>query len=111
VDVRVETHITYNRLPEIIASFPRGVQDIISKTCYDIETSAKHWVPVDTGALWNSIYAEVGDFTGQVSTNMEYAGYVEFGTSKMPARSYMRRSADYHGPRYVAAMNRLAQTL
>lgn len=59
-----------------------------------VETEAKTIVPVDTGRLKNSLthvekkkgneqYTEVG-------SKVEYASYVETGTSKMKAQPYLR---------------------
>ena len=48
----------------------------------DTESVAKSRVPVDTGALKNSINADTANegFTWKVGTNISYAPYVEFGT-------------------------------
>jgi HK97 gp10 family phage protein len=58
---------------------------------------AKVLCPVDTGALQNSIGVErntpgPGDVT--VSATMEYAAYVEWGTSRRAAQPYMRPALD-----------------
>lgn len=51
-----------------------------------IQAEAKLMCPVDNGALRNSIQAETrvdkGTISTTVSTNNEYAAYVEFGTGK-----------------------------
>lgn len=54
---------------------------------------------VDTGNLVNSIRSELVESTdtnatANVSTGVEYAAWLEFGTSKMKARPYMRRGYD-----------------
>lgn len=41
------------------------------------------------GELRTSIHGNVEGNTGTVGTNKEYAGYVEFGTYKMPAQPYL----------------------
>jgi HK97 gp10 family phage protein len=45
---------------------------------------------VDTGNLRNSLTHEVVGKDVYIGTNVEYAPYVEFGTSKMQERPYLR---------------------
>lgn len=45
---------------------------------------------VDTGRLRASISNAVSEDTAIIGTNVEYAPYVELGTSKMSARPYMK---------------------
>lgn len=66
------------------------------------EGHAKSLCPVDTGRLRNSITNQV-DMSEQavyIGTNVEYAAYVELGTSRMPARPFLRPAAHDHGPEY-----------
>lgn len=59
-----------------------------------IERRAKHLCPVDTGRLRSSIthatFSENGALVEHVGTDVEYAAYVELGTSKMTAQPYLR---------------------
>lgn len=56
-----------------------------------VERDAKELVPVDTGTLRRSITSKFhGKHFAEVGTNIEYAPHVELGTSKMPARSFLR---------------------
>lgn len=59
----------------------------IHKATIKVQGDAKGLAPVgDTGDLRNSIKAQVteerGKIIGEVSTNLEYAPYVEFGTGQ-----------------------------
>ena len=49
---------------------------------------------MDTGALKRSITMQVDDgralVVGVISANTHYAGYVEYGTSRMRAQPYLR---------------------
>lgn len=66
------------------------------------EGYAKRKCPVDTGNLVNSINHQV-DYLGKkvyVGTNVEYAPYVEMGTSKQTAQPYLRPAAQEHGSTY-----------
>lgn len=63
------------------------------------DPTADYGVPVDTGALQSSIKTKIVDngksITGSIyvdsgSVAAEYAKFIEFGTSRMPARPFMR---------------------
>lgn len=58
--------------------------------------------PVDTGNLRGSITHEVdaGEKAVYIGTNVEYAPYVELGTSKQKAQPYLRPAATEHGNQY-----------
>lgn len=67
--------------------------DILRRTIR-VESAAKRLCPVDTGRLRASITHglardDAGIF-GWVGTDVEYAPYVELGTSRMAARPYLR---------------------
>jgi HK97 gp10 family phage protein len=66
-----------------------------------IESTAKELAPVDTGRLRSSIASKVkkiaeDEVQGFVGTNVEYAPYVEWGTSKMEAQPYLRPAVNAH---------------
>ena len=64
------------------------------------EAYAKEECPVDTGTLRNSISHAVDDNTAIIGTNVEYAPYVELGTSKMDAQPYLRPAVENHIKEY-----------
>lgn len=55
---------------------------------------------IDTGRLRNSISHRVHDEVVEIGTNVEYAPYVEFGTSKMKANPFLRSAAGDHANEY-----------
>jgi len=59
-----------------------------------IVDAAKIHCPVKTGRLRNSIDFNVSIFgnkmISEIGTDVYYAGYVHFGTSKMPARPFLQ---------------------
>lgn len=61
-----------------------------------VERSAKRLCPVDTGRLRASITHQIAkDGQGlfaRVGSNVEYAPFVEFGTSRMAAQPFLRPS-------------------
>lgn len=65
------------------------------------EGYAKMLCPVDTGNLRNSITHDRGgeDFE-VVGTNVEYAPYVEYGTSRMKAQPYIKPAVEEHAEEY-----------
>lgn len=110
--VRVVAEIVYDRFPEIARKLPREVGKIVQETLFDIETYAKLIVPVDTGALRASIQTEMDRPTGgSVFTNMEYAHFVELGTSKMAARPYMTPAGERARVNFMSKMRNLEARL
>lgn len=105
--------ITHNRFPEIAEKLPREASAVVRKTAFDIETWAKSVVPVDTGALKNSINTDIedGGLSAEVKTNMEYCEFVELGTYKMAAQPYMIPAAERNAPHFQAAVKALLRQL
>jgi len=60
------------------------------------EGYAKSACPVDTGRLRNSISFEADDRKVSVGTNVEYAPYIELGTSKHSPQPFIRPSIEDH---------------
>ena len=54
-----------------------------------VERTAKELCPVDTGMLRNSITHDIRDNYAVVGTSIDYAPYVEYGTSEQPAQPYL----------------------
>jgi len=71
----------------------KAVKEVIEKAVIIVEGNAKDLCPVDTGRLRSSITHEVKSskekHTGKVGSNVDYAPYVEFGTSRMAGRHYL----------------------
>jgi HK97 gp10 family phage protein len=68
------------------------------KIVQQVERRAKQLAPVDTGRLRSSITHSLGNdsdgLVGLAGTNVEYARHVEFGTSRMGARAFLRPALD-----------------
>lgn len=66
------------------------------------EGYAKRACPVDTGRLRNSITHIVDEGTRHVAigTNVEYAPYVELGTTRQKPQPYLKPAAEDHASTY-----------
>lgn len=79
----------------------RALQSAMAKALEEIgltaEGYAKKACPVDTGRLRNSITHAVveGEKAVYIGTNVEYAPYVELGTSRQEAQPFLRPAANH----------------
>lgn len=93
-------------------AFEDATIDALQKAAYDGKERAKSLVPVDTGALRRSIRVErlakearkiyytgirAGGYIRNPRTNklVDYAGYVEYGTSRQRPQPFIRPSSEY----------------
>lgn len=81
-----------SNLEQVLREASRGARLSIAQ---DILDDAKASAPVDTGALRDSGYLEEDGVSGdiRIGFTVNYASYVEFGTSKMRAQPYLRPAA------------------
>ena len=83
-----------------------GIESAIGVALEEIGLLAENYAakkcPVDTGNLRASITHEVdaGDNAVYIGTNVEYAPYVELGTSHQKAQPFLRPAASEHGAQY-----------
>lgn len=83
-----------------------GIDSAIGAALEEIGLLAENYAakkcPVDTGNLRASIAHEVdaGDNAVYIGTNVEYAPYVELGTSRQKAQPFLRPAASEHGAQY-----------
>lgn len=64
------------------------------------EGYAKRLCPVDTGNLRNSISHTTDAENAYIGTNVEYAPYVEMGTSRTKAQPFLKPAATGHADEY-----------
>ena len=80
-------------LAELFSSPSGEVARDLQRRALQVDRAAKQGCPVDTGRLRSSITNQVGtDAEGllaAVGTDVEYAPYVELGTSKMGAQAFL----------------------
>lgn len=83
-----------------------GIDSAIGAALEEIGLLAENYAarkcPVDTGNLRGSITHEVdaGDNAVYIGTNVEYAPYVELGTSRQKAQPFLMPAASEHGAQY-----------
>jgi HK97 gp10 family phage protein len=77
-----------------------AIKQIVAGSAFNIEANAKKRASVDTGRMRSSITNEFSDsgFTAKTVVPVDYAAYVEFGTSPhFPPVHALRRWAKRHG--------------
>lgn len=96
-DVVFESH-----LGEFLDALPEQIEQALIAIGMMAETHAKEECPVDTGRLRNSITHDVdmSEQAAYIGSNVEYAAFVELGTSKMAPRPYLRPAAENHSAEY-----------
>lgn len=86
----------------------RAIDRALEEIGLAAEGYAKRACPVDTGNLRNSIThaVESAEDAVYIGTNVEYAPYVEMGTSRAAAQPFLRPAATEHGPTYRSILER-----
>lgn len=94
--------ITEDNTDEVAAALEQAYDRALEKIGLTAEKYARNLCPVDTGRLRNSITHTVdsGGKAAYIGTNVEYAPYVEMGTSRMKAQPFLRPAAHDHGAEY-----------
>lgn len=89
-------------IPKLLQATPQRVRAVVSKAAYDVQAVAAVNTPVDTGALKNSLFAEMdNDHEATVGYTVEYAAIQELG--------WHDRAGKYHPGRYflTGAVNKI----
>ena len=87
---------------QVVDGIGSAIEVALEKIGLLAEGYAQKKCPVDTGNLRGSITHEVdaGDNAVYIGTNVEYAPYVELGTSRQKAQPFLRPAASEHGAQY-----------
>lgn len=93
---------------EVIAAKDSAIQAALEMMGLQCENYTKLLCPVDTGRLRNSYTHDVrtGEEAVYIGTNVEYAPYVEYGTSRMDAQPHLKPAVEDHTAEY----QKIAQT-
>jgi HK97 gp10 family phage protein len=86
----------------------RTVEREVVRSLVNIQRGAKERCPVDTGRLRNSIAVDLDEdrLSGGVGTDVEYAPFVEHGTSKMAAQPFLFPAFEEERPQIVERLRR-----
>lgn len=95
-----ETFEIIDNSGEFLKAEKEALQRALEKIGLTAEAHAKKECPVDTGRLRNSISHTTDEDSAYIGTNVEYAPYVEFGTSKTSAQPFLRPAATEHSSQY-----------
>ena len=85
---------------QILSALENGKRNALTAIGATAETYAKQETPVDTGRLRNSISHTVDGEAAYIGSNVEYAPYVELGTSRARAHHMLQKAATEHSAEY-----------
>ena len=85
---------------QILSAMEKGIKNGLEAIGLTAETYAKKATPVDTGRLRNSISHTVDGEAAYIGSNVEYAPYVELGTSRTKAHHMLQKAATEHSAEY-----------
>lgn len=91
---------------EVSRNIVQAIDRALEEIGLAAEGYAKRACPVDTGNLRNSITHAVEGDSAYVGTDVEYAPYVEMGTSRTAAQPFLRPAATEHGSTYRSILKR-----
>lgn len=83
-----------NKIPQAIDKIRSATKRALTSGSLFVEARASENAPVDTGRLRGSITNVVYEDYALIGTNVEYAPYVELGTSRQSAQPYLRPAID-----------------
>jgi len=83
------------------------------KHTYKMEAQMKQDAPYETGHLKRSLRSTFykGGLTGETSTNVEYASYLEFGTRYMHPRPFMFWAFTFTRMEYLEELREILEEL
>ena len=85
---------------QVLSAMEKGIKNGLEAIGLTAETYAKKETPVDTGRLRNSISHSVDGEAVYIGSNVEYAPYVELGTSRAKAHHMLQKAATEHSAEY-----------
>lgn len=80
-ELNIRVDIDISSLEFNVEAINQAVSEELETTIYKCQRTARELVPKDTSTLANSIDVEGGGLEWSTGTNLEYAGYIEDGTS------------------------------
>lgn len=80
---------------------------IVAKSAADISGSAAQYAPYRTGNLSNSVGYDLYGLEAEIGPTASYGIYLEFGTSRMAPRPYMKPALEKHEGAFLQALSQL----
>lgn len=94
------------------ATVEKDVSKLIKNTLHNIERDAKKECPYDTGRLRGSITTNIiSTYSGEVGTNVEYAGWVEYGTRYQSAQPYFEPAVEKNEDKFNEELDKIIEEL
>jgi HK97 gp10 family phage protein len=97
-----------NSLAVDLGNAPERVVPLVNlalrKSISDMERDAKIFAPVDTGMMRASTTSTVMGLSAEMGPTVEYAPYVEEGTSDQAPQAFVGPAFDRNAPGFVAAV-------
>ena len=91
------------------------IKDAVQQSALGTQREAKIASPVDTGRLRASIHAEIVTrdtvIQGAVGSNVQYAGFQEFGTRYIKPRRYLGGAFDRYKDVFARAIDQIMKRL
>ncbi len=104
-----------HRLETATGQLDNRARGAVRKTAFDIVATAQRFVPVDTGATKNSIYATFAGNAAYAQADIgpttAYAPHLEYGTVRMAAHAFMGPALDRHAPDLARALGQIGTDL
>lgn len=97
--------VVNSHVDEVLNALQSQKAKILEEWGLTAEAYASDYCPVDTGRLRASISHDTDEDTMYLGTNVEYAPYVELGTSRMDAQPFLRPAIENHMDEYKDIMN------
>ena len=101
--IKIKINVKDNS-PEVLKALQNAIERALEAIGNSAVDHATDYITeqgaVDTGRLRNSIAHKEDDEAVYLGTNVEYAPYVELGTSRMAPRPYLRPAAENHTEEY-----------
>lgn len=98
--------IRENNAAQVEAAMNSAIAKALTMIGQQAEGYAKLMCPTDTGRLKNSITNQIDlqENAVYIGTNVEYAPYVELGTSRQDPHPYLKPAASDHADEYRAIL-------
>lgn len=98
--------ITEDNTEEVMRELEKKIPAALEECGLVAEGFAKRLAPVDTGTLRNSITHTTSGETEYIGTNVEYAPYVEMGTSRTRAQPFLQPAIENNTSTYKSIIEK-----